>query len=126
MHMSILTIGYLALFALASAGSVVDEVHDRRPLSAISVLAAHLAGFGIVLAWAQPDMHWLIGPAVPAMLAGGLLWDAWSSLRCARLTAANPTISHEHVDSELVGIAILLGLRLPGYLCGLPLLVQGT
>jgi hypothetical protein len=113
----------LALFALASAGSVVDEVHDRRPLSALLVLAAHLAGFGIVLAWAQPDMRWLVGPAVPAMLAGGLVWDAWSSLRCARLTAAS---SHEDVDSELVGIAILLGLRLPGYLCGLPLLVQGT
>jgi hypothetical protein len=126
MSLSTLTVAYLALFALASAGSIIDEVNDHRPLSAVLVLAAHLSGFALVLASALPHLMWLVAPAIPAMLAGGLMWDAWSSVRCARLTAKDPALPHELVSSELVGIGVLLALRLPGYLVGLPLLISGS
>lgn len=110
---------YLSLFAAASAGTLVDAVLDRKIGIALLTSIAHLLGFLAVLQWAMPDLSYrYFGLAVLCVMS--CVWDVWTSLRCAGLAWGRG----DGGDAEVLGVALLLGARMPAYACPV-LLAQG-
>lgn len=102
---------YLSLFAASSAGTLTDDLLDRRAGAALLGSIAHLAGFVAVLQWAMPEISYQTA-ALTVVCVIACMWDVWSSARAAR-SAWN----RDDADAEVLGIALMLGARVPAYAC---------
>ena len=101
---------YLSLFAAASAGTLADALLDRKLGIAALTSIAHVSGFFAVLQWAMPGISYeVLGLTV--LCGMSCVWDVWSSLSCA-FSMWNRDASG---DSEVIGVAIMLGARIPAY-----------
>lgn len=112
---------YLSLFAAASAGTLADDVLDRRLGRALVTALAHALGFLAVLRWAMPQTGYQVaGPALLCML--GCAWDLWSSFGGFTRREA----CCEARESEALGAAVMFGARVPAYACGALLAMGAT
>jgi hypothetical protein len=103
---------YLSLYAASAAGTLTDDLLDRKLGTALLGSIAYLSGFLAVLQWAMPETgHQVVGLAVVCVF--GCVWDVWSSFRCAFSALSRS----EGADAEVIGIAVLLGARVPAYAC---------
>lgn len=101
---------YLSLFAASSAGSLTDDLLDKKLGTALLSLIAYLSGFFAVLQWAMPEISYQsIGLAAVCVI--GCMWDVWSSCRSAR-SARDSGIE---ADAEVIGAFLMLGARMPAY-----------
>lgn len=101
---------YLSLFAASSAGTLADELMDRRIGSAALSAVAYVAGFLAVLQWAMPGISYQVA-ALAALCVVSCVWDVWSSSRCAFAAWRRD----EGAEAEVIGVAVLLGARMPAY-----------
>jgi len=103
---------YLSVFAAASAGTLADALLDRKVGTALLTSIAHVAGFLAVLQWAMPGIGYeVLGLAV--LCGVGCVWDVWSSLSCVFAVWNRDAAA----DTEVIGVAIMLGARMPAYAC---------
>lgn len=101
---------YLSLFAASSAGSLADDLLDRKLGTALLSCIAYCGGFWAVLQWAMPEIGYQsIGVAALCVL--GCAWDVWSSLRCA----SSASKRGPGAGAEVLGVALMLGARVPAY-----------
>ena len=110
---------YLSLFAASSAGTLADDLLDGKLGTAVLSGFAYLAGFLAVLHWAMPGIgHQTV--AFTALCVLGCVWDVWSSCRSA-LSAWDHGAD---ADAEVIGVALMLGARVPAYACPALLALQ--
>jgi hypothetical protein len=101
---------YLSLFAASSAGTLTDDLLDKKLGTALLSSAAYLAGFLAVLQWAMPGIsHQTFGFAALCVIA--CVWDVWSSCR-----SASSAWNHgDEAAAEVIGVALMLSARVPAY-----------
>jgi hypothetical protein len=105
---------YLSLFAASSAGTLADDLMDRRIGTALLSAVAYLAGFLAVLQWAMPGISCEVAGLAAACVLS-CVWDVWSSIRCAFSAWSRDA----GADTEVLGVALLLGARMPAYVSAL-------
>ncbi|HET6338419.1 MAG TPA: hypothetical protein VFG30_34600 [Polyangiales bacterium] len=103
---------YLSLYTAASAGTLTDDLLDRKIGTALLSSIAYTAGFLAVIQWAILEISYeVMGLAALCVLA--CVWDVWSSFRAAR--SAWKRGSEMDADAEVIGVVLMLGARVPAY-----------
>jgi hypothetical protein len=101
---------YLSLFAASSAGTLTDDLLDKKLGTALLSSFAYLSGFLAVLQWAMPGISYqTFGLAAACVI--GCVWDVWSSSRSA-FSAWN---HGAEANAEVIGVALMLSARVPAY-----------
>jgi hypothetical protein len=101
---------YLSLFAASSAGTLTDDLLDKKLGTALLSSIAYLSGFLAVLQWAMPEISYQ-SFGLAALCVLGCVWDVWSSCRSARSARE----SGVEADAEVLGAFLMLGARVPAY-----------
>lgn len=105
---------YLSLFTASSAGTLADDLLDKKLGTALLSSIAYLSGFLAVVQWAMPGISYqTVGLA--ALCVIGCMWDVWSSCR----SAFSALKRGAEGDAEVIGVALMLSARVPAYVLAL-------
>jgi len=104
---------YLSLFAASSAGTLTDDLLDKKLGTGLLSSIAYLAGFLAVLQWAMPGISYQ-SAGLAAVCVFACVWDVWSSYRSAHSAW---TSGAGAADAEVIGALFMLGARVPAYAC---------